>query len=131
MARAGPLSAFCGRWAEERAKGTAGTLAAEPRAGGHFLVDTRFTRGRKERRLSALEYNLLLVCDAPVMRRGALAAAARRTGVAEERAARALARLLGQGAIADVGSHLVTLAFLPADRPDVGVAGVSLNVIGG
>ena len=36
-----------------------------------------------------------------------------------------------EDAIAEVGSHLVTLAFLPPDRPDVGSAGVSLDVIGG
>lgn len=131
VARAGPLSAFCERWAEERANGSAGTLSVERRGDAHHLVDTRFTRPRRERRLAALEYSLLLACDAPVTRRGALAAAARRTGATEGRAARALERLLDAAAIAEVGSHLVTLAFLPADRPEVGVAGVSLNVIGG
>jgi hypothetical protein len=78
-----------------------------------------------------LEYELLIVCDAPVMRRGAVATTMRRTGETEDRVARALGRLLDEDVIAEVGSHLVTLAFLPLDRPEVGVAGVSLNVIGG
>jgi len=132
LARGTPLALFCKRWERERARGSHGELSVKAGpGGGHWLTDSRFTRAASSRRLSPEEVALLLSCDAPTARRAALAAAAKRTPASQGALGGALDTLLSEDVIAEVGAHLVTLAMLPMDRPDVRPVGVSLNVIGG
>lgn len=125
------LAFFCKDWEAARAEGRNGVLRIERRGAGHALVDTRFTRRPTTGPVTREEMVLLLAADAPVTRASALARAGRATGAPEPALRRALDALLAEDILAEVGSHLVTLALLPLDRPDVAPAGVSLNVLGG
>lgn len=130
-ARAAPLAAFCDDWQRRREEGSAGSLVVEQCGSRHLLRDTRFTRPAAERLLSPEELALLHACDAPASQRAALAAARRRTGASPAALEAALGALLAEDVVAEVGAHLVTLALLPVDRPEVEPATLSLAVIGG
>lgn len=131
VARAVPFTELFARWEGLWLRGEAGRFEVTPRGTGHLLCDTRFTQKASERRLSEVEYDLLLACDAPAFRASAQKAVIARRGGTEGRLAKALDRLIREGAIAEVGSRLVTLAFLPPDRPEVKVGDRKLPVIGG
>jgi ribosomal peptide maturation radical SAM protein 1 len=118
MALGGRLIEFTRLWQQKSASGERGELRLVEAQGGHVVVDSRFNLAPETRRLDPLEVAALYACDAPATRRVALRRASRRApGVGAEKLEAALARLVERGVIAEVGSHLVTLALLPGERP--------------
>jgi hypothetical protein len=111
-----PLIAFTERWQEVSGRGQRGELAVKPHwQGGFVLIDSRFNHPGEARRLSGEEAALLLACDAPTSPAQALEGAARAVEGSAPGLEAALARLLERGALARVGSQLITLALLPGD----------------
>lgn len=116
-------------WWARYESGSQGELAAKPHwQGGYVLVDRRFDRPRRARRLSPRALALLLACDGPAGRRQALARAGAMLDGGDRRGAgRELRRLVAEGAVAEIGSKLITLALLPApeqlsERPPPGLS---------
>jgi ribosomal peptide maturation radical SAM protein 1 len=100
-------------WQEKARHRQNGELAVKPHLeGGCVLVDSRYNRPAPAMRLGPSELAVLLACDAPRSRAGALHAAAAQA--LNEDVEAALDRFLERGVIAQVGHKLITLALLPS-----------------
>lgn len=123
-------------WAALHQGGKQGELrVVKGEKGRHDLIDTRAHVARGSRKLTRAEAEAVLACDAPVSRAQAISRTAASAGVSAEAAERALSTMLRRAVVVEIGTRLVSLAMLPADRASaVAVersAKVSLNVLGG